>query len=92
VESCIAAELLAVFALTPDEAVGAHAGAAEVTEAAPVVMRLCSQLLAHPQSLQVLLMRLCWQMLSPQSLHSLLRRLCWQMPAPPQSLQVLLMQ
>ena len=38
------------------------------------------------QSLQVLLGRLCWQMLAhPQSVHLLLSRLCSQMPAPPQS-------
>ena len=49
-------------------------------------------MLAPPQSLQTLLMRLCWQMLvPPQSLQVLLMRLCWQMPVPPQSLQVLLL-
>jgi len=41
--------------------------------------------------LQMLLMRLCRQMLAPpQSLQLLLTRLCWQMLAPPQSLQLLL--
>ena len=44
-----------------------------------------------PQSLQLRLMRLCWQMLAPpQSLQMLLWRLCSQMLAPPQSLQLLL--
>ena len=43
---------------------------------------------APPQSLHLLLWRLCWQMLAPpQSLQLLLRRLCWQMLVPPQSLQ-----
>ena len=40
-----------------------------------------------PQSLHLLLTRLCSQMEAPaQSLHWLLRRLCSQMEAPPQSL------
>ena len=43
-------------------------------------------MLVPPQSLQVLLRRLCWQMLAPpQSLQVLLLRLCWQMLVPPQS-------
>jgi hypothetical protein len=46
---------------------------------------------APPQSLQMFLRRLCWQMLAPpQSLQLLLWRLCWQMLAPPQSLHLLL--
>ena len=50
-------------------------------------------MLAPPQSLQVFLTRLCWQMLvPPQSLQVLLRRLCGQMLVPPQSLHLLLMQ
>jgi hypothetical protein len=57
-----------------------------------VTLQLYSQMLAPPQSLQVLIWRLCWQMLvPPQSLHLLLRRLCSQMLPPPQSLKVLLM-
>ena len=48
-------------------------------------------MLFPPQSLQVLLCRLCSQMLvPPQSLQLLLSRLCWQMLVPPQSLHLLL--
>ncbi len=43
-------------------------------------------MLAPPQCLQLLLMRLCQQCWPPQSLHSPLRRLCSKMPDPPQSL------
>jgi len=44
-----------------------------------------------PQSLQMILRRLCWQMLAPpQSLQALLWRLCSQMLVPPQSLHLLL--
>ena len=50
------------------------------------------QSLHSPQSLQVLLMRLCSQMPAPpQSLHWLMMRFCWRMLGPPQSLHLLLM-
>jgi len=54
-------------------------------------MRLCLQVLAPPQSLQVCLRRLCWQMLAPLAVPAhqvLLQRLCSQMLVPAQSLQV----
>ena len=50
-----------------------------------------TQMEAPPQSLHVLLTRLCSQMEAPpQSLHWVLRRLCSQMEAPPQSLHLFL--
>jgi len=57
---------------------------------APAAVMLALKLLP-PQSLHLVLMRLCWQMLvPPQSLQVPLRWLCWQMVVSPQSLQVLL--
>ena len=51
-----------------------------------------AQMLAPPQSLQALLMRLCRQMLvPPQSLHCFLPRWCSQILAPPHSRQSLRM-
>ena len=48
-------------------------------------------MLAPPQSLHLLLWRLCWQMLvPPQSLHLLLSRLCGQILVHPQSLHCFL--
>ena len=48
-------------------------------------------MLGPPQSLHLLLMRWCSQMLDPpQSLHLLLRRWCSLMADPPQSLHLLL--
>ena len=47
-------------------------------------------MLAHPQSLQALLSRLCSQMLVPlQSLQMFMRRFCWQMLADAGALAVL---
>jgi hypothetical protein len=60
---------------------------------APAAVMLALKLLP-PQSLHLVLMRLCWQLwqmlVPPQSLQVPLRWLCWQMVVSPQSLQVLL--
>jgi hypothetical protein len=73
-KSHVPTALLSFFSHAPDPAVGAHARRPQ---------RLCSQVPAPPQSLQVCLLRLCSQMLVPPlSLHLLLWRLCSQMPAP----------
>jgi hypothetical protein len=72
--SRVTAALLAVFAITPDPAVGrcAHAFA----------VRTC--LRRRSRGTERRLSRLCWQMLAPpQSLHLLLWRSCQQMLAPP---------
>jgi len=61
--SRIPAALLAVLALALDPLVGAHAFAAAEAR----LMLLCSQMLAPPQSLQVLLGRFCSQMQAPGS-------------------------
>jgi len=77
-KSHVPTALLSFFSHAPDPAVGAHARRPQ---------RLCSQVPAPPQSLQVCLLWLCSQMLVPPlSLHLLLSRLCSQMPAPSQSL------
>ena len=70
----VPASLLAVFALTPDPAVGANAFAPQSRQWR--LMRLCSQMLVPSQSVQMLLLRrLCSQMPAhPQFLHLLLWR------------------
>ena len=69
---------------------GAHAFA--VPAVAPdAVMLADARAPAVLAAAQLILWRLCWQMLvPPQSLHLLPWRLCWQILAPPQSLQTLL--
>ena len=54
---------VALLAVAPDPAVGAHAFAKQLRQRR--LMRLCWQMLAPQQSLQMLLRRLCSQMLVP---------------------------